>query len=297
MGGRKYNGCLIPCGYKPEGCGFDSRIYHWNFSFTYPLRHNYGPEVDTTSNKNEYQEYFFVIKAFGALAWQPYHPHVPTVLKSGRLNPLEPSGPVQACNGMALPFYIGWEVTNIVKNKVFSMLEGYAIVADAEIKKNSTRRKYNWLGGELIYPQRWATGTYCVSAGAILAVVASSCQSSSPNRKECDLTVTLLSCFRCRMVVPPHQQMEYSTLIPNYSAPSSVCTSDSGGGSSDQSRMRTIRLHRRLTGSHSGPPNFGFSVRGGREHGTGFFVSAVEQGSEAQCQGLKVSFLQNLQIL
>jgi len=99
------------------------------------------------------------------------------------------------------------------------------------------------------------------------------------------------------MVVPPHQQMEYSTLIPNYSAPSSVCTSDSGGGNSDQSRMRTIRLHRRLTGSHPGPPNFGFSVRGGREHGTGFFVSAVEQGSEAHCQGLKVSFIQNCQTL
>ena len=28
---------------------------------------------------------------------------MPTVLKSGRLNLLEPSGPVQACNGIALP--------------------------------------------------------------------------------------------------------------------------------------------------------------------------------------------------
>jgi len=27
------------------------------------------------------------------------------VLKSGSLNLLEPSGPVQACNGIALPFY------------------------------------------------------------------------------------------------------------------------------------------------------------------------------------------------
>ena len=32
------------------------------------------------------------------------HLHVPTVLKSGSLNLLEPSGPVQACNGIALPF-------------------------------------------------------------------------------------------------------------------------------------------------------------------------------------------------
>ena len=33
-----------------------------------------------------------------------YHLHVPTVLKSGSLNLLEPSGPVQACNGISLPF-------------------------------------------------------------------------------------------------------------------------------------------------------------------------------------------------
>ena len=31
---------------------------------------------------------------------------MPTVLKSGSLNHLEPSGPVQACNGIALPFTI-----------------------------------------------------------------------------------------------------------------------------------------------------------------------------------------------
>jgi hypothetical protein len=36
---------------------------------------------------------------------------VPTVLKSGSLNLLEPSGPVQACNGIALPLTFmtdGW---------------------------------------------------------------------------------------------------------------------------------------------------------------------------------------------
>jgi hypothetical protein len=34
---------------------------------------------------------------------QPYHLHVLIVLKSGNLNLLEPSGPVQAFLGMALP--------------------------------------------------------------------------------------------------------------------------------------------------------------------------------------------------
>jgi hypothetical protein len=42
------------------------------------------------------------VKAAGAYGWQPYHLHVPIVLKSGSLNFLEPSGPVHARNGMAL---------------------------------------------------------------------------------------------------------------------------------------------------------------------------------------------------
>jgi hypothetical protein len=44
------------------------------------------------------------VKAAGALGWQSYHLHVSTVLKSGSLNLLEPSGPVQACNWTALRF-------------------------------------------------------------------------------------------------------------------------------------------------------------------------------------------------
>jgi hypothetical protein len=46
---------------------------------------------------------FWVVKAAGAYGWQPYHIHVPIVLKCGSLNLLEPSEPVQVCNGIALP--------------------------------------------------------------------------------------------------------------------------------------------------------------------------------------------------
>jgi len=45
------------------------------------------------------------VKAAGEYGWQPYHLHVPIVLKSGSLNLLELSGPVQARNGIALLFY------------------------------------------------------------------------------------------------------------------------------------------------------------------------------------------------
>ena len=41
------------------------------------------------------------VKATDAWGWQPYHLHVPFVLKSPSLNLLEPSGPVQTSNGIA----------------------------------------------------------------------------------------------------------------------------------------------------------------------------------------------------
>jgi hypothetical protein len=53
-----------------------------------------GPWVDSASNRNEYQEYFL-----GCKGWT-----VPIVLKSGSMNLLERSGPVQACNGIAFTF-------------------------------------------------------------------------------------------------------------------------------------------------------------------------------------------------
>ena len=89
--------------HKPEGRGFDSRWCQLHFSSTWSFRPHYGPGVDSASNRNEYQEYFLGVKAAGAYGWQPYQLHALSVLKSGSLNLLEPSGPVQACNGIVLP--------------------------------------------------------------------------------------------------------------------------------------------------------------------------------------------------
>ena len=44
--------------YKPEGRGFDSWSCHCNFSLPQSFRTIYGPGVDLSSNRNEYQEYF-----------------------------------------------------------------------------------------------------------------------------------------------------------------------------------------------------------------------------------------------
>jgi hypothetical protein len=62
-----------------------------------------GPGVHSASNRNEYQEYFLRGKGGRCLMLTSFPPYVPIVLKSGTLNLLETSGPVQACNGIALP--------------------------------------------------------------------------------------------------------------------------------------------------------------------------------------------------
>ncbi|XP_055634954.1 uncharacterized protein LOC129774909 [Toxorhynchites rutilus septentrionalis] len=66
----------------------------------------------------------------------------------------------------------------------------------------------------------------------------------------------------------------------------------SSSGSTTGQRVRIVRLTRPQSLGHhqfgSACSNFGFSVRGGLEYGTGFFVSAVEKDSEADRQGLRV---------
>ncbi|XP_031338949.1 harmonin [Photinus pyralis] len=77
----------------------------------------------------------------------------------------------------------------------------------------------------------------------------------------------------------------------------STISSDTMSGSvgSVLPRIRTVRLVRPSSGTLPPPnltarygPNLGFSLRGGREHGSGFYVSVVDPGSEAHRQGLKV---------
>ncbi|XP_065578260.1 harmonin-like isoform X2 [Artemia franciscana] len=68
-----------------------------------------------------------------------------------------------------------------------------------------------------------------------------------------------------RSVILPQQQMEYNLRTPYVTH-----------------RPRVVRLSRKEGTS------FGFAVRGGKEHGTGIYVSAVEPDSEADRQGLRV---------
>ena len=81
-----------------------SRVRFPMMSLTESFRPHCIPGVDSIFNRKEYQEYSWRIKAAGSWGWQPYHFHVPIVLKSGSLKLLELSGLVQSRTGFVLPF-------------------------------------------------------------------------------------------------------------------------------------------------------------------------------------------------
>ena len=88
--------------FKPDGRGFDSRWCYWNFSLKHSFRTHYGPVVNSTSNINEYQEYFLGAKGDRRLG-------LTTLLLSCAdcLEIWEPQTPgnLRACTAIALPFH------------------------------------------------------------------------------------------------------------------------------------------------------------------------------------------------
>jgi hypothetical protein len=100
--------------YKPEVPGSIPDGVIGNFRWQ-SFRPHYDPGVDSASNRNKYQKYFLGVKVAGAYGWQPYHLHV---LKSGSVSLLEPSGSVQACNGIAffLPSYENHQLEPILSH-------------------------------------------------------------------------------------------------------------------------------------------------------------------------------------
>jgi len=102
--GTRWRGLLRHCatsrkvaGPIPDGV---IGIFHWHNPSGRAMALGSTQSLTEMSTRNISWEY----KVAGAYGWQPYHLHVLIVLKSGSLNLLEPSGPVQACNGIALPF-------------------------------------------------------------------------------------------------------------------------------------------------------------------------------------------------
>jgi len=67
------------------------------------FRSNFGPAVDSVSNRNEYQEHFLGGKGGRCVRLTTLPPSCAFVMKSGNLNFVQPSGPLQSCNRIALP--------------------------------------------------------------------------------------------------------------------------------------------------------------------------------------------------
>jgi hypothetical protein len=91
--------------YKSEGSWFDPRWCHGTFHWHKSFWSHYGPGVNSASNRNEYQEYCLGGKCGRCVRLTTLPPSCAVVKKSGNLNLLEPSGPLQACNGTALPLW------------------------------------------------------------------------------------------------------------------------------------------------------------------------------------------------
>ena len=96
---RHYATSRKVAGSIPDG---DIGIFHWHNPSGRTMALGLTQPLTEMSTRN----ISWGVKAAGAYGWQPYHFQVPIVLKSGSLDLLEPSGPVQACNGIALPLWL-----------------------------------------------------------------------------------------------------------------------------------------------------------------------------------------------
>jgi len=93
-------------------------IFHWHNPSSRTIALGLTQHLTEISTRN----ISWRVKAAGAYGWQSYRLHVSTVMKSGSLNLLEPSRPVQACNGTALPLSLNVIQLNIVTCETFNQL-------------------------------------------------------------------------------------------------------------------------------------------------------------------------------
>ena len=114
-GGTRWRSWLRHCAIRRKVAGLIPddviRIFHWHNPSGRIMALGSTQPLTEMSTRN----FSWGVKAAGAYGWQPYHFHMPIVLKSGNLNLLEPSGPMQVCNGIALPLPFSYFETQQAK--------------------------------------------------------------------------------------------------------------------------------------------------------------------------------------
>jgi hypothetical protein len=75
---------------------------------------------------------------------------VPIVLKSGSLNLLEPSGPVKACNGIALPFTVP-QTGHFTQARVASEMEVQSFLGFKILNKENTFESDHEMKSEFVF--------------------------------------------------------------------------------------------------------------------------------------------------
>jgi len=103
MGDARWRGRSRHCAASREVAG---AIVSLEFFVDLSFRPHYGPELDSASKGNEYQEYFLGIEAAGAYGRETYNIHVQIVWKSGNFILLETSGFVQALWGLIYLYFV-----------------------------------------------------------------------------------------------------------------------------------------------------------------------------------------------
>jgi hypothetical protein len=94
--------------YKSEGGWFDPRWCHWNSSLTWILLITLWPWGRLSLWQKWIPGVFPGGKCDRCVRLTNLPPSCAVVKKFGNLNFLVPSGPLQACNGTALPFFYKW---------------------------------------------------------------------------------------------------------------------------------------------------------------------------------------------
>ena len=95
--------------YKPERRGFDTLWCQWDFSLTWSFRPHCGPGVDSTTNRNEYQEYFLGGKGSRCVGLTTLPPSCADCLEIWET---QPTGILWACPAIVYSYLL--QVHNIV---------------------------------------------------------------------------------------------------------------------------------------------------------------------------------------